>query len=71
MSAPAATPTSDRFPAGAPTAGDDPAKAAHEARCVVEVVGGAVQGGVVDKVRRPLDDELAQLLFAGSTGRIT
>ncbi|MEV4233400.1 hypothetical protein AB0J81_41335 [Streptomyces bobili] len=44
-------------------------KAAHEARCVVEAVGEAVEGGVVDGVRQSLDDELAQLLFAGSTGR--
>ncbi|MFM9497829.1 DUF2267 domain-containing protein [Streptomyces galilaeus] len=50
-------------------AGADPAKAAHEARCVVEVVGEAVEGGVADRVRQSLDDELAQLLFAGSTGK--
>ncbi|GAA2425775.1 DUF2267 domain-containing protein [Streptomyces macrosporus] len=50
--------------------GDDVPKAAYEARCVIEVVGEATQGGLMDKVRRSLDDELAEVLFAGSAGRI-
>ncbi|WP_413804672.1 DUF2267 domain-containing protein [Streptomyces sp. OE57] len=52
-------------------AGADKAKATHEARTVMEVVGEATQGGLTEKVRRALDDELARILFAGSTGTIT
>lgn len=51
-------------------AGANKAKAAYEARCVMEVVGEATQGTLTDKVRQSLDDELAQVLFAGSTGSI-
>jgi uncharacterized protein (DUF2267 family) len=51
-------------------AGADRAKAAHEARTVVEVVGEATQGGLTGRVRASLDDDLAHLLFAGSTGSI-
>jgi uncharacterized protein (DUF2267 family) len=51
-------------------AGADTAKATHEARSVVEVVGEATQGGVLDKIRQSLDDELAKVLFAGSTGSV-
>jgi uncharacterized protein (DUF2267 family) len=43
-------------------------KAVHEARCVVEVVGEATQGALTDKVRKSMDDDLAGVLFAGSTG---
>ena len=52
-------------------AGADTAKATYEARCVMEIVGEATQGGVLDHVRQSLDDELAAILFAGSTGGIT
>lgn len=38
---------------------------------VVEAVGEATEGGVLDRVRQALDDELAQLLSAGSTGGVT
>ncbi|MBA2950564.1 DUF2267 domain-containing protein [Streptomyces himalayensis] len=48
--------------------GKDVPKAVHDARSVIEVVGDAVQGGVTDKIRTSLDDELATVLFAGSTG---
>jgi hypothetical protein len=37
----------------------------------VEAVGEATEGGVLDRVRQALDDELAQLLSAGSTGGVT
>ncbi|MEU1889583.1 DUF2267 domain-containing protein [Streptomyces pristinaespiralis] len=50
-------------------AGEDTPKAAHEARCVMEVVGEATQGALTGKIRQSLDDELAGSLFAGSTGR--
>ncbi|WP_210570613.1 DUF2267 domain-containing protein [Streptomyces sp. GESEQ-4] len=52
-------------------AGAHTARAAHEARSVVEVVGEATEGGVLDRIRQALDDALAQLLFAGSTGSVT
>lgn len=45
-------------------------KAIHDARSVIEVVGEAVQGRVTEKVRDCLDDELATVLFAGSTGSV-
>lgn len=48
--------------------GADTPKAVHEARCVMEVVGEATQGSVIDKVRQSLDEPLADTLFAGSTG---
>lgn len=37
-------------------------------RPVMEVVGEAAQSKVTDKVRQALDDDLAHVLFAGSTG---
>ncbi|MDB1090118.1 DUF2267 domain-containing protein [Streptomyces sp. ACA25] len=43
-------------------------KAMHEARCVIEVVGEATEGHVLDHVRQSLDEELARILFAGSEG---
>ncbi|WP_149183715.1 DUF2267 domain-containing protein [Streptomyces sp. TRM49041] len=49
-------------------AGANTAKAAHEARCVMEVVTDATQGTLTDKVRQSLDHELADSLFAGSRG---
>jgi len=49
-------------------AGADLPKATYEARCVMEVVGEATQGNLTGKVRQSLDDELAETLFAGSTG---
>lgn len=48
--------------------GADTPKAAHEARTVIEVAGEATQGTLTDKIRQALDDELAQTLFAGSSG---
>ncbi len=48
--------------------GADTPKAVHEARCVVEVVGEATQGDLMQHVQQSLDDQLAELLFAGSTG---
>ncbi|PAZ17321.1 hypothetical protein CLM62_02750 [Streptomyces sp. SA15] len=52
-------------------AGADTAKATHEARSVVEVVGEATEGSLMSKVRQSLDDELARILFAGSTGSVS
>ncbi|QNP75389.1 DUF2267 domain-containing protein [Streptomyces roseirectus] len=49
-------------------AGADVAKAAYEARGVVEVVGEATEGAVLERIRQAMDDDLAELLFAGSTG---
>jgi uncharacterized protein (DUF2267 family) len=46
----------------------DPPKAAHAARSVIEVVDEATEGTQLDKIRESLDEELAQILFAGSTG---
>ncbi|MEO3751975.1 DUF2267 domain-containing protein [Streptomyces sp. B6B3] len=48
--------------------GADVPKAVYEARCVVEVVDEATQGALMRRVRQSLDDELAALLFSGSTG---
>ncbi|MDT0347373.1 DUF2267 domain-containing protein [Streptomyces litchfieldiae] len=48
--------------------GADPRKAIHEARCVIEVTDEATVGGLTDKVRQSLDEDLAQMLFAGSSG---
>lgn len=48
----------------------DTAKATHEARCVMEIVGEATQGDLINNIRQSLDDELAEVLFAGSTGSI-
>ncbi|MDJ1131263.1 DUF2267 domain-containing protein [Streptomyces iconiensis] len=52
-------------------AGANKRKAAHEARCVVEIVGEATQGSLIDKIRQSLDAQLAQVLFVGSTSSIT
>lgn len=49
-------------------AGADQPRATFEARCVMEVVGEATEGNIVGKVRQALDDDLAGVLFAGSTG---
>lgn len=50
-------------------AGADGPKAVHEARCVMEVMGEATQGSLADHIRQSIDHELADVLFAGSTGR--
>ncbi|NYI06029.1 DUF2267 domain-containing protein [Allostreptomyces psammosilenae] len=49
-------------------AGADFPKAVHEARCVIEVVTEATQGHLADKIRGSLDEDLAEILFAGSSG---
>ncbi|MFP8962181.1 DUF2267 domain-containing protein [Streptomyces nanhaiensis] len=46
----------------------DRPKAMHEARCVIEVVDEATGGACSAKIRPSLDDELARVLFAGSSG---
>jgi lysozyme family protein len=43
----------------------------HAARDRDCVVGEATQGALMSKVRQALDDELANILFAGSTGSVT
>lgn len=48
--------------------GADLPKAVHEARCVIEVTDEATEGGVLARIRQSLEDDLAQMLFAGSTG---
>lgn len=48
--------------------GAEPPKAVHEARSVVEVLEEATQGGLTDRIRQSLDEELASVLFSGSTG---
>ncbi|MGK5532474.1 DUF2267 domain-containing protein [Streptomyces sp. URMC 129] len=48
--------------------GADGPKAVHEARCVLEVTDEATVGGLTGKIRDSLDDELAEVLFAGSSG---
>lgn len=48
--------------------GADLPKAIHQARCVIEVVGEATQGNLLNKVQQSVDGELARVLFAGSTG---
>jgi len=49
-------------------AGTERPKAVHEARSVIEVVEEATQGALTERIRGSLDDELADVLFAGSTG---
>ncbi|WP_165985474.1 DUF2267 domain-containing protein [Streptomyces sp. YIM 98790] len=44
--------------------------AVYQARCVMEVVGEATQGGLMTKVREALPDELCNVLLAGSTGHV-
>ncbi|GGT99330.1 DUF2267 domain-containing protein [Actinomadura livida] len=46
---------------------DDP-RAAYMARVVLEVVGEATQGGMMNKVKDALPDDIRQLVSAGSTG---
>ena len=48
--------------------GKDLAKAVHDARSVLEVVGEAVQGNLTAKVKKSMDADLASVLFSGSTG---
>ena len=45
-----------------------PAKAVFAARCVMEVVGEATEGHLLEKIRGSLDEQLAETLFAGSMG---
>ncbi|WP_326600358.1 DUF2267 domain-containing protein [Streptomyces sp. NBC_01803] len=59
---------SEFFDRVAQRSGADTPKAVHEARCVVEVTGEATVGGLTGKIRDSLDDELAEVLFAGSSG---
>ncbi|GHH75802.1 hypothetical protein GCM10018793_20230 [Streptomyces sulfonofaciens] len=61
--------TQEFFDRVAGRAGLDPPKAAHAARCVVEVMGEATQGNIVEKIKGSLDDDLSGVLFAGSTGK--
>ena len=49
-------------------AGTDPPKAVHEARTVVELLEEATQGALTEHIRESLDEELATILFSGSTG---
>src|SRR5690606_5859216 len=46
---------------------DDP-QAAFRSRVVLEVVGEATQGGVMDKVKDSLPNAIRELVTAGSTG---
>ncbi|MGY1439257.1 DUF2267 domain-containing protein [Streptomyces reniochalinae] len=46
----------------------DPPKAVHEARTVVELLEEATQGALTERIRQSLDEELASVLFSGSTG---
>jgi uncharacterized protein (DUF2267 family) len=48
--------------------GLDTPQAVHAARCVIEIVDEATEGGLTDRIRQSLDEDLAQVLFAGSTG---
>jgi uncharacterized protein (DUF2267 family) len=43
-------------------------KAVHEARCVIEVADEATSGTLKSKVGPVLDEELSEVLFAGSSG---
>lgn len=45
-----------------------PPQAAYVARCVIEVVDEATEGGLMAKIRQALDDELGGVLFSGSSG---
>jgi uncharacterized protein (DUF2267 family) len=42
-------------------------KALHEVRCVIEVANEATDGALATQIRPALDDDLAEVLFAGST----
>jgi uncharacterized protein (DUF2267 family) len=46
----------------------DVPKVVHEARSVMEVVEEATRGSLTEKIRESLDNELAEVLFAGSKG---
>ncbi|MFG2026581.1 DUF2267 domain-containing protein [Streptomyces sp. NPDC048825] len=48
-------------------AGTSYPKAIHEARCVIEVATEATEGALATQIRPALDDDLAEVLFAGST----
>ena len=43
-------------------------KAQYEARCVIEVADEATEGALARQIRPAIDDELASILFAGSSG---
>jgi uncharacterized protein (DUF2267 family) len=43
-------------------------KAMHEVRCVIEVATEATDGTLAAQIRPALDDDLAEILFAGSSG---
>lgn len=45
-------------------------KAIHDARCVIEVADEATDGTLEAKVRPVLDDDLAEVLLAGSQGGV-
>jgi uncharacterized protein (DUF2267 family) len=47
--------------------GTDPQQAAYQARVVFEVVEEASSGGLMDKVRHALPDDVRELTLAGST----
>ncbi|MCF6525634.1 DUF2267 domain-containing protein [Streptomyces sp. JJ36] len=49
--------------------GLDGPQAVHAARCVMEVVDEATTGDFAGKVRSSLDEELAEVLLSGSTGK--
>jgi uncharacterized protein (DUF2267 family) len=48
----------------------EPSKAVHAARCVIEVMEEAAQGSLMTRIRKSLDDDLSQVLFAGSSGKV-
>ncbi|WP_033319337.1 DUF2267 domain-containing protein [Streptomyces yerevanensis] len=48
-------------------AGTSYPKALHEVRCVIEVATEATDGALATQIRPALDDDLAEVLFAGST----
>lgn len=45
-------------------------QAAYWARAVLEVLGEATEGGILDKVRNALPDDVRTLIDAGSTGSL-
>ncbi|GAA2446566.1 DUF2267 domain-containing protein [Streptomyces macrosporus] len=60
--------TQEFFDRVARRASTDRPKAVHEARCVIEVVDEATGGTCSAKIRPTLDEELARMLFSGSSG---
>lgn len=52
-------------------AGVDEPRAAYLARVVLEIVGEASQGKVLDKVRASVPSDIQQLIDAGSTGEMS